>query len=408
MRACAHERTHANTARILPRSVSGPGRPEADPVKAASGRVLVVNAGSATLKGTVLDLPEPTPLVDHTIDWASPSPGDVVTSIDDLSGVIVAAGIDPASLEAVGHRVVHGGERFIVPTLLDEEALSALDSVADLAPLHDPVAIATIRAAREQLPAIPHVAAFDTAFHATLPDAARHYPVPDAWVKGHGIRRFGFHGLSVEWSVARAASMLGSAVADLRLVVAHLGGGSSVTAVDGGRSVHTSMGMTPLEGLMMATRAGSIDPGIIFRLARDGLAIDAIERALEHSSGLLAVGGTADMRSLLARATADDARAFLAIQMFVAHAAAGIGAAATALPTLDALVFTGGIGEHAAAVRSGICARLGVMGIPSVGEEDLAEEAILGHGPSGTAVLTIHAREDLVVAAAALRLAGTL
>ena len=372
-----------------------------------SGRVLVLNAGSATLKGTVLDMPEPSPRLDHTIDWTSPTPLDIARALGGLSGVIVAAGIDPASIEAVGHRVVHGGERFTAPTLLDEEALIALESVADLAPLHDPVAIATIRAARERLPSIPHVAVFDTAFHATLPDAARRYPLPDTWAEGHGIRRFGFHGLSVEWSVARAASLLGSAVVDLRLVVAHLGGGASVTAVDSGRSVSTSMGMTPLEGLMMGTRAGSIDPGIIFRLARDGLAIDAIERALEHSSGLLAVGGTADMRSLLARAAADDARALLAIQMFVAHAAAGIGAATTALPTLDALVFTGGIGEHAAAVRSGICARLGVMGIPSVGEEDLAEEAILGYGPSGTAVLTIHAREDLVVAAAALRLAGT-
>jgi acetate kinase len=375
-------------------------------VKAASGRVLVLNAGSATLKGTVLDMPEPSPRLDHMIGWTSPTPVDIDRALDDLSGVIVSAGIDQASLEAVGHRVVHGGERFTAPTLLDAEALSALDSVAELAPLHDPVAIATIRAARERLPSIPHVAVFDTAFHATLPDAARRYPLPDTWAEGHGVRRFGFHGLSVEWSVARAASLLGSAVVDLRLVVAHLGGGASVTAVDSGRSISTSMGMTPLEGLMMGTRAGSIDPGIIFRLARDGLALDEIERTLENGSGLFAVGGTADMRRLLANAEAGDRRATLAIEMFVSRAAAGIAAAATGLPKLDALVFTGGIGEHATTVRSGICARLGLMGIPTVVEDDVAGESILGRGPRGTAVLTIHAREDLVVAAAVQTLIG--
>jgi acetate kinase len=256
--------------------------------------------------------------------------------------------------------------------------------------------------ARERLPSAPHVADFDTAFHASLPVVARRYPVPDDWVADHGIRRYGFHGLSVEWSVGRAASLLGRPVGELRLVVAHLGGGCSVTAVDGGRSVDTSMGLTPMEGLMMATRAGSIDPGIVFRLLRAGVASVEVERRLDHESGLLGVGGSADMRRLIERARDGDAHARLAIDLFVRRATAGIAAIATALPVLDAVVFTGGIGEHAAAIRSRICEGLALLGVPTVGDEDVEGDAVLGRSPLGMAVLTVHAREDLVIADRAL------
>jgi acetate kinase len=362
--------------------------------RVSGGRVLVLNAGSATLKATVLDRPGSEPLFDRTADWSGEAGLDLAAMLES----IVDAGVESDSINVVGHRVVHGGEAFVEPTVIDDEVLAELDAIADLAPLHNPVAVSTIRAARERLPDVPHVADFDTAFHATLPAVARRYPVPDDWVGNHGIRRFGFHGLSVAWSVGRTAELLGRSVEDLRIVVAHLGGGCSVTAVDGGRSVDTSMGLTPMEGLMMATRSGSIDPGIVFRLVRAGVAADDIERRLDHESGLLGVGGTADMRRLLESAGSGDERASLAIDLFIRRATAGIAAAASALPTLDALVFTGGIGEHATSVRSRICEGLALLGVPAVGEGEAEADAVLGRGRAGIAVLKVHAREDLMIA----------
>jgi acetate kinase len=374
----------------------------ADPI----GRVLVLNAGSATLKATLIDLPDREPRFDRTLDWTSPAGDEVGAAVDQVIDAVTAGGVELESIGVVGHRVVHGGARFVAPTRIDDEVLGGLDAVAELAPLHDPIAIATIRATLDRLPGTPQIADFDTAFHATLSEVARRYPVPDDWVTSHGIRRFGFHGLSVEWSIGRAAALLERPAADLRVVVAHLGGGCSVTAVDRGRSVDTSMGLTPLEGLMMATRAGSIDPGIVFRLLRDGLTADEIERELEHGSGLQGVGGTGDMRELLARAASGDDRAALAMELFSRRAVAGIAACATALPALDALVFTGGIGEHAAGIRTRICDGLRLFGVPGVGPDDGSDDAVLGRGPSGTAVLRVHAREDLVIAEHALRVIG--
>jgi acetate kinase len=318
------------------------------------------------------------------------------------------AGIPAGSIEAVGHRVVHGGTRFTEPVRADEAVADAIDGLTELAPLHNPVAAATLRAALRALPDVPHVAAFDTAFHASLDEAAFRYPVPEAWFRERGVRRFGFHGLSVEWSVARAGELLERPVAELRLVVAHLGSGCSVTAVDGGRSVATSMGMTPLEGLMMGTRAGSIDPGIVFRLLREGLPADDVEDGLVERSGLLAIGGTQDVRELLTREVNGDGAAALALEMFVRRAAAAIAAAATALVALDAVVFTAGIGEHAAAVRTRICERLGALGVPLPGEAPAggAADAVLARLPERPAVLRVHAREDVVIAAATTRVAS--
>ena len=241
------------------------------------------------------------------------------------------------------------------------------------------------------------MAAFDTAFHATLPEAAIRYPVPERWREAAGIRRYGFHGLSVAWSVRRAAELLGRPVADLGLVVAHLGGGCSVTAVEGGRSVDTSMGMTPLEGLMMGTRAGSIDPGIIFRLLRTGQSAAAIEADLDHRSGLLAVGGTR-RHGGAARAgeRAATGRPRLAIEMFVRRAAAGIAAAATHLASVDAIVFTGGIGQRATAVTMRIGERLHLDG--AVISETTDEGDRCTRRSAGPAILRIAAREDLVIA----------
>jgi acetate kinase len=305
---------------------------------------------------------------------------------------------------AVGHRVVHGGSRYTSPVVIDAQVIDGLREVSDLAPLHNGVALETIEAARSLLPGIPHVACFDTAFHATLDGPARTYAIPEAWTVEWGLRRYGFHGLSVEWATQRAALMLEHPVADLHLVVAHLGSGCSVTAVAAGRSVATSMGMTPLEGLMMGTRSGSLDPGLLLRLL-DRQLVDLGELAenLDHASGLLGVSGrSSDMRVLLEAEDAGDERATLAIAMFVERAAAQIAAAATSLARLDAVVFCGGIGEHAAPIRQRIAARLAVIGVPPLPDTGpsahLDGDARLDEAGGPLAVLRIEAREDLVIA----------
>ncbi len=353
-------------------------------------RVLVLNPGSSNLKASLVSPPDRARSFDRTIDWAGSDPrGGALATVE---AIVDAAG---PPIDAVGYRVVHGGERFTGPARLDDDEVAAIEALADLAPLHNPVAVATIRAARRLLPDASHVAAFDTAFHAALPESARRYPVPGNWTDA-GIRRYGFHGLSVDWSVRRASELLARPADSLGLVVAHLGGGCSVTAVDGGRSVDTSMGMTPLEGLMMATRAGSIDPGIIFRLLRGGHSPNDLEADLDRRSGLTGVAGTADMEHLLAAEGRDDERARLAIEMFVRRAAAGIAAAATNLERIDAFVFTGGIGEHATTVRTRICDRLHEVALDGR-DRDVDGDTIFGTS-SGPAVLGVSAREDVVIA----------
>ena len=240
-------------------------------------RVLVLNAGSSSLKASVLAVGRDgrvaasgTPLAATQTAWGSDA-----TRVVDRQATVEAAlaelwrsGVSPDSVIVAGHRVVHGGTRFREPTLIDEAALADLDGLADLAPLHNAVALDTLRAQRALLPALPAVAAFDTAFHATLSEQAYVYPLPWAWYEEWGIRRFGFHGLSVAWSVRRAAELLARPAAGLCLIVAHLGSGCSVTAVQAGQSVSTSMGLTPLEGLAMGTRSGSVDPGILLHVLR--------------------------------------------------------------------------------------------------------------------------------------------
>jgi acetate kinase len=378
-------------------------------VDLAGAAVLVLNAGSSTLKASVIPVDAETPLAAVTVDW----PGATqATAPAALGAALERVGVGEWSLLGVGHRIVHGGPDLTAPRRLDEPTMATLRGLLALAPLHLPPALAVIDAARARLPDVPHVGCFDTAYHATLPETAVRYPVPDRWVREWGIRRYGFHGLSVEWAIERAATLLQRPIDGLRLVVAHLGAGSSVTAVDGGRSVHTSMGYTPLDGLMMATRSGSIDPGILLALLREGrLDADGLADDLQHRSGLLGVGGSADMRGLLDRAAAGDDRARLAIDLFVDGGAAGIAAAATRLPALDAVVFTGGIGEHASTVRAAIVGRLAVLGMRPLEATD--ERALAGDddgrlsAPDVTpAVLRVRAREDLVIARAVERLSG--
>ena len=361
-------------------------------------RVLVLNAGSSTLKASVLDGDGRDPLFATTLEWGADATR-AMGRLDDFEKLLerlVVEGIPVGSIEAIGHRVVHGGTRFVKPTVLDDAVLAVLDELTGLAPLHNPVAVETIRASLAALPGVPEVAAFDTAFHASLPPPAFIYPLPGDWIEPHGLRRFGFHGLSVEWSVMRTAELLERSASDLALVVAHLGSGCSVTAVDGGRSAWTSMGMTPLEGLMMGTRSGSVDPGILVRLLHAGVSLDDLEDGLDHRSGLLGVAGTADMRELLEREAGGDERAALAIELFVRRAAEGIAAAATATSSLDALVFTGGIGEHAGPLRERIVGRLSSLGF-GASLADADDDAVLSAGGARPAVLRIAAREDLVI-----------
>ena len=365
-------------------------------------RVLVLNAGSSTLKASVLDGDGRDPLFATTLEWGADATraSGRLEDIGALLERLVVEGIPVGSIEAVGHRVVHGGTRFTAPVAVDDDVLAALDGLADLAPLHNPVAVETIRASLAALPGVAEVAAFDTAFHATLPPPAFRYPLPADWIDTHGLRRFGFHGLSVEWSVTRAGELLERPADGLALVVAHLGSGCSVTAVGGGRSAWTSMGMTPLEGLMMGTRSGSIDPGILVVLLHAGLSPDDLADGLDHRSGLLGVAGSADMRELLDREAGGDERAALAIELFVRRAAEGIAAAATASPRLDALVFTGGIGEHAGPIRERIVGRLRILGFgPALSDRD--DDAVLTGGDARPAVVRVAAREDVVIAQAA-------
>ncbi|MEZ4595630.1 MAG: acetate/propionate family kinase [Chloroflexota bacterium] len=306
----------------------------------------------------------------------------------------------------MAHRIVQGVTRFAGPVMVDDAVVAALDDLVGLAPLHQPPALRVLADARARFPSVPHVCCFDTAFHATLPEAEWRYPVPWEWAADWQVRRFGFHGLSVAWAVRRAAGLLGRDIDSLGLVVAHLGGGCSVTAVEGGRSVRTSMGYTPLEGLMMTTRSGSVDPGLLLRLLADGrLSVEALSDALEHRSGLLGVSGvSADLREVEAAADSGDRRAALALDMFVARTSAAIAAAATALRRLDALVFTGGIGEHAGAVRASIVGRLGVLGMMPVPIDPPPGDLVLGEAGHGPPVVRIESREDLVMALDAERL----
>jgi acetate kinase len=293
---------------------------------------------------------------------------------------------------------VHGGAAFREPTVLDDGVVAALKALTELAPLHNAPGLGAIAEARRLLPEIPHVAVFDTAFHATIPPEAHTYALPRRFREDLGIRRFGFHGLSVQWASGR--------VRVGRLVVCHLGGGCSVTAVRDGRSVDTTMGLTPLEGVPMATRAGSVDPGALLYLLRHGLTAEELDRTLEHESGLLGLSGTSGSVRDLERAEDDASR--LALEVFSYRVAGAVAAATVALGGLDAVVFTAGIGENSARVRRLVCGRLGHLGLELDEAANSAAEpdAEIARPGSGIRVVVLGAREDLVAARAARALLG--
>lgn len=329
-------------------------------------RVLVVNAGSSSLKLSVRDGDDE--VAATTVErWE----GD---GHDAPIKEFVAQGPAP---DAVGHRVVHGGPRFAEPALVDDGVLDYLDSIANLAPLHNPRATAAIRETGKLLPGTPAVVCFDTTFHATLPASASTYALPKEWNERWQLRRYGFHGLSHAYAVRRAAQLVDRDLEELRVVSCHLGAGASLAAVRHGRSVDTTMGFTPLAGLVMATRSGSVDPGMVLWLLQHGdLTAERLRDVLEHHSGMKGLSGTSgDLRDVLAARAAGDPDAALAYDVFVHHLCREIGAMTASAQGLDLLVVTGGIGEHSADVRRDMAAGLAYLG---VGIDLSANESVHG------------------------------
>jgi acetate kinase len=340
-------------------------------------RVLVVNAGSSSLKLRLLGDD------DALLGTRDLEPGeDVGPALDALD-----------EADAAGHRIVHGGERFSAPVVVDDEVSTALHELTALAPLHQPKSLAALAAVRRARPDLPEVACFDTAFHATLPAAASTYALPREWRERWPLRRYGFHGLSHAWAARRAGAA--------RVVTCHLGAGASLAAVRDGRCVDTTMGFTPLEGLVMATRSGSVDPGLIlWLLEQTGMAERELAEALEHDSGLLGLAGTADMRAVIAASEREEPAAVLALDVYVHRLRAGIAAMAASLGGLDALVFTGGVGEHASEVRARAAAGLGFLGVAldDVANSGADADAEIGAPGAPVRTLVVEAREDLEIA----------
>ena len=342
-------------------------------------RLLVVNAGSSSLKVRLLD------------------GGQLIATWGGLP--------DRApDVDAVGHRIVHGGTEFVAPVVIDYEVERRLRALGELAPLHQPKSLHALDDARRLLPRVPHVACFDTAFHATLPPAASTYALPAEWRARYAVRRYGFHGLSHSWASRRAAELVPAAH---RSVTCHLGAGASLAAVLDGRCVDTTMGFTPLEGLVMATRSGSVDPGLILWLQdHEGLTSFEVAETLEMKSGLLGLAGTPDMRELLARS---DEKARLAIDVYVHRLVGSIAAMTAALGGLDTLVFTGGVGENAVQIRRRVAEQLGFLGVRIDLDRNTTASPdcdISGDGaPART--LVVESREDLEIARGVTELLGS-
>jgi len=323
-------------------------------------RVLVLNTGSSSLKVAIVDSATGQCLA----SGAASAVDDPVAALARLLRTLETQSPEAfRHLDAVGHRIVHGGASHQRPVRVDAVVEADIEACSPLAPLHNPPALAVLRAARARFGSLPQVAVFDTAFHATLPEAARRYALPRELVERYGLRRYGFHGISHASVMRRCAEAVGVPPGELRVISAHLGAGGSVAAIDRGRSVDTSMGLTPLEGLVMGTRAGDLDPGLLLRLLGEaGLTPAALEELLNRRAGLLALAGTPDMAEIERRAAEGDADCALAIEVYVHRLRRYLGAMAAVLGRVDVIAFTGGIGEHSARVRAGACAGLGVLG----------------------------------------------
>jgi acetate kinase len=386
-------------------------------------KILVLNAGSSTLKFSLIDSDGERVLASGVADWSAEpahltvrrsgqTESDRALSIrrhaDAVQPVLAELERDSGEITAVGHRVVHGGERYTASVVITPEVRRAIGELGELAPLHNPASLEGIETAMAALPNVPHVAVFDTAFHATIPEHARLYPLPYAWYAEWGLRRYGFHGLSHAYCVRRTADMLKRSAAGLRLVTCHLGNGCSIAAVRDGKCVDTSMGYTPMEGLMMGTRSGSVDPGLLLHVLRHkGLTVEQLDHVLNEESGLLGVSGiSSDMREVLAAARTGHARAQLAVDIFAHRARRTIGAMAATLGDVDALVFTAGIGENAPEVRAQICTGLGFLGLEldASANAECEADADVATSFSKGRILVIETREDLMIVRETVRL----
>lgn len=354
-------------------------------------RVLVVNAGSSSLKLSVLD--------EHDEPVVSESLSSHAGRVDEdaLSDVVRRGG----RIDGVGHRVVHGGTEFVASVLVDASVLRKLHALSDLAPLHQPKSLAALELVTRLLPEVPAVACFDTAFHARMPPAASTYALPAEWRKRWALRRFGFHGLSHAYASQRAADLMGRGSEGLRVVTCHLGAGASLAAVASGRSVDTTMGFTPLEGLVMATRSGSVDPGLVLWLEEHmGMPSSELASTLEHRSGLLGLTGSADMKAILEVESAGDEDAALGVAVYIHRVRAGIAAMAAAMGGLDALVFTGGVGERSASIRARVTEQLAFLGIAldAAANDAAGLDADIGAADAAVRSFVVEAREDLQIA----------
>ncbi len=362
-------------------------------------RVLVVNAGSSSLKLRLLDSQD---AVENSADLPAGPEGLDMSRLAD----VLATWNKP---DVVGHRIVHGGTRFTGPVQIGGTVREQLRDLTDLAPLHQPKSLAALAAVTAQLPDITAVASFDTAFHTTIPAAAATYAIPREWRERYGVRRYGFHGLSHAYCSGRAAQLLGLPLRGLRIITCHLGSGASIAAVLDGRSVDTTMGFTPLEGLVMATRSGTVDPGLVLWLEEhEHLSPRAVALALEERSGLLALAGTGDMREVEAAAARGDAGAVLALDVYIHRLAGGIAAMSAATAGADVLVFTGGVGEHSALVRRRAARRLNYLGIrvDSHRNDTARDDCDITAPGASVRTLVIAAREDLQIAREARRVLG--
>jgi len=383
--------------------------------------ILIINSGSSSIKMAVIEMSSERLLAEGmaerlgepgaTLSWhiagnaerLSLPEADHHIAMQQMLASLFGS-IDKAGIVAAGHRVVHGAERFIAPTPLNDAVVAEIEALSHLAPLHNPANVLGIRAAREHLPGIAHVAVFDTAFHHAMPQRASLYAVPYHWYSEYGVRRYGFHGTSHHYVAREAASLLGRKFTDCRLLTAHLGNGCSAAAIADGVSVDTTMGMTPLEGLVMGTRSGDVDPGLHDFIARaSGKSLAEITDVLNRQSGLLGLSGRSnDMRTLLEAAEAGDEMAALAVDIFCYRLAKSLAGLAVALGRVDAIVFTGGIGEHASAVRAKTVQLLSMFGVALDTERNeqhgRQSNGFISMAGAGLPVLVIATNEEAMIA----------
>lgn len=386
-----------------------------------NSNILVINSGSSSIKYRLLVLPQGRILTDGQIERIGEPESRIIhktandsDGLNEIKQTIIASDHYQAfnavfdilgkdcPVDAIGHRVVHGGDRFSGPALIDNATIESIRALCRIAPLHNPVNLLGIESCLSYFPDVPQLAVFDTAFHQTMPPRAYRYAVPEVWYSDYGIRRFGFHGTSHHYVAKQAAEFIGKPFDSCRLITLHLGNGASATAIANGRSVDTSMGFTPLEGLVMGTRSGDLDPAIpLFVEQTENTGMNSIDRILNRESGLKGLCGTNDLRTLLKQKNAGDERAHLALDLYCYRIKKYIGAYCAVLGEVDALVFTGGVGENAAEVRRLACEGLSRLGI-AIDEAantgvtgDIAE---IGQAENRTRILVIKTDEELQIA----------